>query len=495
MDKNKITSKLDENLDFIKDKLGVDKNFDIIIREFEIAGKKAALVFVDAFANGEVITLILQNLVKLKREDIHPNPFDKLYKVHLPYMEMETSDELNEVIDQVLAGPMALLLDGEKEAIILDTREYPVRGPEEPEIERITRGSRDGFVETIIFNIGLIRRRLRDPALRVEHISVGFRSKTDISLLYIEDIANPDIVNRISDRIKNIEIDGLPMAEKSVEEFITEGYYNPYPQVRYTERPDVAVIHLLEGHVVILTDTSPAAMIAPVTLFHHVQHAEEYRQNVPNGIYLRWVRFFGIISSVILAPLWLLLATNTEFLPPVLDFIGPEEIGNVPLFIQFIIANFGFDLIRIASVHTPSALGTALGLIGALLIGDIAVQVGIFTPEVLLYISLVAVGVFATPSWELSLANRISHLLMLLATGIFGLFGFLGGLFFIFVLLLRTKSFGIPYLWPLFPLNIAALFDVLVRKPVPIHSARPSILKTKDSDRLPPSDERGKGGK
>ncbi len=479
-----ISPKIEANVAYLKEKLGADLSFDIIIREFELGGKKAALVFVDAFANGSTITLILQNLVKLKREDLHPNPLEKIYKVHIPYMEMDMSDDMNEVIEQVLAGPLALFLDGEKKAVIMDTREYPARQPEEPEIERITRGSRDGFVETIIFNIGLIRRRVRDPSLRTEHFSVGSRSKTDVALLYLQDVANDKIVNTVRERIKNISIDGLPMAEKSLEEFITEGYYNPYPQVRYTERPDVAAIHLFEGHVVILVDTSPAAMIAPVTLFHHIQHAEEYRQNVPNGIYLRWVRLIGIIFSVVLAPLWLLLATNQKLLPESLAFIGPKETGNIPLFIQFIIANFGVDLVRIASVHTPSALATALGLIGALLIGQIAVDVGIFTSEVLLYISLVAVGVFTTPSWELSLANRFSHLILLLTTGIFGIYGFLGGLLLIFVVLFRTKSFGIPYLWPLFPFDFGALIDVIVRRPVPVHSIRPSIVRPKDADRL-----------
>lgn len=492
MEKNRLSGKLEENLKYIRKKMGADVSFDIILREMEVGGRKAALIFVDAFADSDVITMILQSLVRLKREDLLPNTLEKFYRCHIPYMEMEKSRDLDEIIDQVLAGHMAFLLDGQEEAIVLDTRDYPGRSPEEPEIERITRGSRDGFVETLIFNVGLVRRRLRDPSLRAEHFTVGTRSKTDICLMYINDITNPDIVDTVRHRLEKIKIDGLPMAEKSVEEFITEGYYNPFPQVRYTERPDVAAIHLLEGHVLILVDTSPAAMIAPVTFFHHLQHAEEYRQNVPTGLYLRAVRYLGVIISVILAPLWLLLATNRQLLPPFLDFIGPKELGNIPLFIQFIIANFGVDLIRVASIHTPSSLATALGLIGALLIGDIAVQVGIFTSEVLLYISLVAVGVFTTPSWELSLANRFSHLIMLLATGLFNLYGFLGGLLFIFIILARTRSFGMPYLWPLLPLNLRALMDVLIRRPVPSLTFRPSLLRPQDSDRLPPPEDGGK---
>ncbi len=491
MEERKLSGKLKDDLGFIKEKLGVGISFDVIVREFKIAGKKAALVFIDAFANGENITLIMQNIVKLKREDIYPHPLQKIHQQHLPYMEVDIADDLNEIIDHILAGPMALLLDGETKVIIIDVREYPVRQPEEPELERITRGSRDGFVETSIFNIGLVRRRIRDPGLRVEHLTVGARSKTDIALLYINDVADPGIIDEIRKRIKDIKIDALPMAEKSVEEFIAKGYYNPYPQVRYTERPDIAAAHLVEGHAVIFVDTSPAAMIAPVTFFHHVQHAEEYRQNVPSGIYMRWVRFIGISFSVILSSIWLLLSMNKDLLPPFLDFIGPKEVGNIPLFIQLIMANFGIDLIRIASIHTPSSLATALGLIGALLIGQIAVEVGVFTPEVLMYISLVTIGVFSTPSWEFGLANRFSHLLLLLATGLLGVWGFFGGLLAIFILLLRTKSFGVPYLWPLIPLNVSALTDILVRKPFPVKRLRPSILHTRDSDRFPAKETGG----
>ncbi|PKM83921.1 MAG: spore germination protein, partial [Firmicutes bacterium HGW-Firmicutes-13] len=348
-----------------------------------------------------------------------------------------------------------------------------------------TRGSRDGFVETLLFNVALIRRRLRDPGLRVEVMQIGQRSKTDVAVLYINDIVNPEILDIIKKRLENIKIDGIPMAEKSVEEFITEGKYNIFPQVRFTERPDVAAIHLLEGHVVIIVDTSPAAMIAPVTFFHHVQHAEEYRQNVINGVYIRWIRFLGLILAVFISPLWLLFALEPQLLPPGLKFIGPEVVGNVPLTLQFIIAHLGIDMIRMATIHTPSPISTALGFIGAILVGDIAVQVGFFAPEVILYIAIVAIGMFSTPSWELSLATRIIHLFLLIMTGYFRLPGLLLGTFLVFLRLVTTKSFNVPYLWPLIPFNFQAFLNVILRRPVPIKSIRPSILKTKDTDRLP----------
>jgi stage V sporulation protein AF len=491
----KVSPHLQENLDYLTEKLGIGISFDVLVKKLEIAGKATAMIYLDGFANGDVITLILQNLTKLERADICPDPLKKLSLEKIPYMEMENTEELSEVIDQILSGQMILLIDGETEAIMLDTRQYPVRGPEEPDTERLTRGSRDGFVETMLFNVTLTRRRVRDPGLRVEAVKVGRRSKTDIAIMYINDIVNPELLKDIKERLSNIDIDGLPMAEKSVEEFITEGSLSVFPLVRYTERPDVAAVHLFEGHVLLVVDTSPAAMILPSTFFHHLQHAEEYRQSVLPGIYIRWVRFLAIFLSVFLAPLYLLVAMQPELLPEALSFIGPKEVGNVPLFIQFIIVHFGIDLVRIAGIHTPDPLATAMGLIAALLIGQIAIDVGLFTPEVLLYGGLVAVGMFATPSFELSLANRLAHLLMLVLTGLFKLPGFLAGLAIIFIRLATDKSFGVPYLWPLIPPDIGALWSIIIRQPVPVQRRRPSILKTRDSDRITTEDGKQVGNK
>ncbi|NLJ33269.1 MAG: spore germination protein [Firmicutes bacterium] len=480
----KLTKKLQDNLDYLKEKMGVGQSFDVIVREMEIAGKDAALIFVDGFVKDEVM-FIMKYLFQLQREDIVPQTIDKLYKKCVVYFEVDRVDKSSEIIDNVLAGPVALLVDGEREAIIIDAREYPARGPEEPDIERVTRGSRDGFTETLVFNTALIRRRIRDPALRVELIQVGQRSKTDIALVYIKDIANPGTVDLLRERIGEIEIDGLPMAEKSVEEFLTLGTWNPFPQVRYTERPDVAAVHLLEGHILILTDTSPSALIAPATFFHHIQHAEEFRQNAAVGAYMRWVRYFGILLSLIITPLWLLLVLKPGILPPGWNFIGPKEPTPVPILLQLLLAEVGVDLVRMAAIHTPSALATALGIIAAFMIGEIAISVGLFTGEVVLYMAIAAVGTFATPGFEFAFAIRLIRLFLLLAVALFHLPGLLIGLVLFLFLLLRTKSFNVPYLWPLFPLDAGALLDIFIRWPIPYKVTRPSILRPRDPDRLP----------
>jgi stage V sporulation protein AF len=433
--------------------------------------------------NNEISVFVLRSLLETTREQIATAPIEKLMKEVVPFAEVDPVDDLEEALRQVLAGPMLLLVDGEPQGLLIDTREYPVRDPHEPDIEKITRGSRDGFVETLVFNVALIRRRIRDPQLRCEIINVGRRSVSDIAIMYIKDIADPQIVGNIRSKIEQIDIDALPMAEKTVEEFITRSFWNPFPVVRYTERPDVAATHLVEGHVIIIVDTSPSVMIAPITVFHLLQHAEEFRQNPVIGTYIRWIRLLGILISFLLIPIWLLLAMEPHYLPEALKFIGPKEKTSIPLYLQFLFAHFGLDLVRMASIHTPSPFATALGLVGALLIGQIAVTVGFFTPEVLLYTGLVALGVFSSPSWELSMANRVFLFILILLTGLLRLPGLLIGIALILLRLLTTKSFGFPYLWPLIPLNLKVLFYLFIRRPIPLQLYRPAWLRTKDRDR------------
>ncbi|NLA27002.1 MAG: spore germination protein [Firmicutes bacterium] len=479
-----IFKKLEQNKAYLQERLELgDKNFDLILKEFKVGGKNALLLSVDGLTNNEVSVFIIKSLLQVPREQIVTNPMEKLLNEIIPFGETSPVDELEEAIRQVLAGPMLLLIDGERQGLLIDTREYPARNPEEPDIEKITRGSRDGFVETLVFNVALIRRRIRDPQLRCEIMGAGRRSVTDIVIMYIKDVANAQIVEHVRSRIEKIDIDALPMAEKTVEEFITHSFWNPFPVIRYTERPDVTANHLIEGHVIIIVDTSPSVMIVPVTLFHLLQHAEEFRQNPVIGTYIRWVRLLGAFLSILLIPLWLLLATHPDFMPKSLQFIGPKEKASIPIYLQFIFAHFGLDLVRLASIHTPSPFATALGLVGALLIGQIAVSVGFFTPEVLLYTGLVALGVFAQPSWELSLANRVVLLMLILLTGLFSLPGLILGLLLIFIRLLTTKSFGFPYLWPLIPFNLKALLLIFYRRPIPMQLYRPRWLQTKDSDR------------
>ncbi len=481
--KRKVSSRLEKNVDYLKEELGVGKNFDIIHLDVEYAGIRMAMFLVDGLVKDDILHLLMKFLAKVKKEELRKDVLQQLLRTYIPYIEISTVDDLNNVVDNVLSGPTALVVDGIDEILLIDARTYPVRGPEEPDTERVVRGSRDGFVETIVFNTALTRRRIRDRTLRMEFMQIGRRSKTDIVICYIGDIADPDMVKQLKESMSKIDTDGLPMAEKTIEEFISGNNWNPYPRVRYTERPDTTAVHLFEGHVCIFVDGSPSAMITPVTFWHHLQHAEEYRNNPLVGAYLRFVRYLGVFASIFLLPFWYLVSIEPSLLPSSLSFFGPSELGQIPLIIQFLLIEIGLDMLRMAAIHTPTSLATALGLVAALMIGQVAVEVGLFSNEVILYFSIAAIGSFATPSYELSLANRLVRIFLLIATALFKVPGYIIGVALFIIFLARMKSFGVPYLWPFIPFNFRAIRDIVVRTPIPLKNRRPRILNPNDPDR------------
>lgn len=466
----KLTKDIKENKEILKQSLPIEKSFDIIGRELVIGEIESYLVFIDGFAKDDIMLWILEVLQSLKKEDISKNTISTLMKSKIGYIEVESFSDINQMTTLVLAGAVALIIDGQEEGIIIDAREYPVRGPQEPDLEKVTRGSRDGLVETIIFNTALIRRRLRDPNLIFEIKSVGKRSRTDVVISYLKDLVDEKLLKEIQDKIDNVDVGALVMAEKTLEELIIKKHwYNPLPQVKFTERPDVVAAHLMEGHIAIIVDTSPSVMILPVTMFHFTQHAEDYYQNIAVGTHIRWIRFLGMICALLLLPLWLLLVNNRQFIPEFLQFLGPKESSVIPIFIQFILLEFGLDLLRISSIHTPNSLTTSLGIIGGLILSEFAVKVGWFVPETVLYMAISAIGTFATPSIEFAMAIRIFRLLLIVLTGLFNLYGFVAGIIVIFVITYRTSSFknGKKYTWPLIPFQWKPLSHILFRMPIP----------------------------
>jgi stage V sporulation protein AF len=472
----RLFKKLEINKKVLKERLGADVSYDIKIREMNIAEKEIAFFYVNGLMDSKTMTIILNQMVKLKREEIVPDVLKHFLERYLTDMSVDPVRTFDDAITQMLAGVVLLVIDDEETALLIDVRDYPGRNPQEPDTEKVVRGARDGFTENIVVNTALTRRRIRDENLRMVMLKVGLRSKTDICLAYLEDVADPGLLHLLQEKIKQIEVDGLPMGEKTLEEFVMGKNWNPYPMVRYTERPDVAAVHLLEGHILIFVDTSPSVMITPTTFFHHVQHAEEFRQKPAIGAYLRWIRFIGIFCSLFLTPLWMFFALHKGFLPNAFAFIGPKNAGSIPIFYQFLIAEIGVDLIRMAALHTPTPLATATGLIAAVMIGEVAIKVGLFMPETILYMALAAIGMFATPSYELSMANRISRLVLLAAVYFLGIPGLIYGITALIILLATTTSLNTPYLWPFIPFNFPALRHVLVRSPIPSNIVRPSIV-------------------
>ncbi|HHY71686.1 MAG TPA: spore germination protein [Bacillus bacterium] len=481
IEKKPISSSIVANEDYLKNRIGVGTSFDLGVRKIKILKKEIHLYYLNGLCDSAYIIELLKELVEINDNErsYKTNTKDVVHN-RLIHQQVDTAEDMDKVVDQLLSGLIIIMIDGENRAFIVDVRSYPSRNPEEPDTEKVVRGARDGYTENIIVNTALTRRRIRDERLRHEIIQVGERSKTDICVAYLQDVADPTLVDIIKKELKEIEIDGVPMADKAIEEFLVKQGWNPFPLVRYTERPDVAATHLLEGHVVIMVDTSPSVIITPTTFFHHVQHAEEYRQTPSVGAFLRWVRFIGMIASVLLVPLWYLFVKNPDLLPEALDFIGPNKKYTIPIIVQLILANLGIDILRMAAIHTPTPLSTAMGLIAAVLIGQIAIDVGLFSAEVILYVAVSAIGSFATPSYELSVANKIVQILLLLAVFFFNVPGFVIGLTLVILYLTSLRSLNTPFLWPFIPFQPQAFLQIIVRVAVPLNKTRPKITNPKN---------------
>ena len=480
-----IPKELRKTEEYMEKRIGLGVSFDLGMRRLDILRKEVNVYYVNGLCNTEYIIHLLEELVELNdAQRLKTNIFD-LVKNRLVNQSVKSVQTLDEVVDQVLSGLVVFLVEGETYGLVVDVRSYPGRTPSEPDTEKVVRGSRDGFVENIIVNTALTRRRIRDERLRFEIMKIGERSKTDVAIGYIKDVANPDLVKLVKDKLEGIKIDGLTMGDKTVEEFIINQGYNPYPLVRYTERADVGATHLLEGHVLIYVDTSPSIIITPTTYFHHVQHAEEFRQSPAVGTFVRWVRFFGIVTSLFLLPLWFLFILEPSMLPAKMAFIGPSEESHIPVFIQILIGEVGVELLRLAAIHTPTPLATAMSLVAAVLIGQIAIDVGMFVGEVILYVAVVTIGMFATPSLELSVANKMSRLFLLFAVMWFKVPGFVIGSTLYILYLVHMKSLKTPYLWPLVPFNPKAFVQILVRKSMPGSKLRPSIVHPRNRYKQP----------
>lgn len=462
-----VEKNIDETQKILEDKLGFGKSFDVGQREIVVMERRIQLYYVTGLVDSELVVDLMTQLLLLNSLP-HPND-DVFQTIHnrLVHQQVTVTDKVNDICTSVLSGLVAIIVDKETQAFVVDVRSYPGRGPSEPDTEKTVRGSRDGYTENIIVNTALTRRRIRTGKLRNIILKVGDQSKTDVVLMYIEDIADQSMVDEVKHRIEQVKVDGLTMTDKELEEFITGQVYNPYPLVRYTERPDVVAAHLYQGMIAIIVDTSPSVMIGPVTLFDHLTSVEEYRQTPAVGTFLRLIRYAGIIVSVFLMPTWLLFVLHPEYLPDFLNFIGPQEEGNIPIVLQVISGEIGMEFLRLASIHTPTAISSALGIVSAILIGQVAVDVGLFGPEILFYVAIGALGAFVTPSYELGLANKMFKLFIIVGTALLGLWGYIGTIVIGFIFLATMKSFGKPYLYPLIPFNFKALLKSVIRYPIP----------------------------
>ncbi len=465
---SKMSSSLSENMKYLNNYLAVDTSFDIVYRVIRIGGRDACMYFIDGFCKDDLMQKMLQYFITIKEEDM-PDNAHEMSKTCIPYVEVDLQDDWDKIAYFIMSGVFALFIEGYDKCLLIDSRSYPARGVEEPEKDKVLRGSKDGFVETVVFNTALIRRRIRSNQLCMEMHHAGNSSQTDIVLCYMNDRVDHAFLTKLRERIDHIQVDALTMNQESLAECLyKKKWYNPFPKFKFTERPDTASAQILEGDVVILVDNSPSAMIAPTSIFDIVEEADDYYFPPITGTYLRLSRFLIAILTYFITPTFLLLMQRPEWIPTGFEFIAVKDPTNVPLIWQFLILELAIDGLRLAAVNTPNMLSTPLSVMAALVLGEFSVNSGWFNSEVMLYMAFVAIANYTQASYELSYAIKFMRIINLILTALFGLWGYIGAVVLLILAIVTNRTVsGKSYIYPLLPFNLKQLSKRLFRYRLP----------------------------
>ncbi len=497
----KIDRDLSKVIQYMDQELHVKENFDIVCRVIKINEYHCAVYCISGFTNNTILEKLLETIM-VQVGKIRPSNMEMFLKEIVPYASAELLDDYETAILQLLSGQSILFVNGFEQGIVMDCRSYPARSVSEPEKDKTLRGSRDGFVETLIFNAALIRRRIRDPKLTIETMQTGRRSMTDIALCYIKDridgfvetlIFNAALIRRrirdpkltietmqtgrrsmtdialcyIKDRIdgkmldtirkkiQHLDVDALSMNMQSLAECLYPyKWYNPFPKFKFTERPDTAAASILEGNLVLLVDNSPSAMVLPSSVFDIIEEADDYYFPPITGTYLRFSRLLISMFTLWITPVWLLLIQNPQWIPPWLEFIKVKEVIHVPLILQLLLLELAIDGLRLAAVNTPTMLTTPLSVMAALVLGEFSVKSGWFNSEPLLYMAFVSVANYTQSSFEFGYAVKFMRIITLILTAALNLWGFVIGQIITVLAICTNKTItGHSYLYPLFPFS------------------------------------------
>ena len=465
----KLSDNYGTNIAVLDSELRINESFDIVGREIKIGKRNAKLYFVDGFCKDETMAKTMAYFMKPDEKTLKACTDARAFANNfIPYVETDVTSSVSEFVKGVLSGAVGMLVEDCTDAIIIDARTYPVRSVGEPENDRVLRVPHDGFVETLVFNTALIRRRIRDTDLTMEIHSVGEKSKTDVVICYMKGRVNQKMLKALTKKIDSVSVNSLTMSHQSlIDCLVPKQWFNPFPKVRYTERPDAAAASVLEGSLVVIIDNSPAAMIIPTGIFDFLQDTNDYYMSPVIGSYMRIVRMLIFAMTMLLIPVWFLFVQNPDFIPEWLDFIRIEEPNSLPIVAQLFIVELVIDAIRLASINTPQSLSGSFGVIGALVLGEFAVSAGWFVSEVVLYMAFVAMTNFAQPSFELGYAFKLFRMMLIALTALFNVWGFAAGILIVIIEIATTRTVtGQCYLYPLIPFNGKALAGLLLRKPL-----------------------------
>lgn len=465
----KISNDYRENFRVLDGLLGVGRSCDMVSRDYLIGGRRARLWVVDGFGSDSILERMGAFWLTLKPENVVGlTEMQDFLDRYITFSESNVTFDISDAVTSVFLGKSLLAVEGLAGVALMDAKGYPSRSVHEPPDGKVLRGSHDGFVEAVVPNMALLRRRIRDPHLTMEGHKVGSRTHNDAVLCYLDDKVDQDLLRKLRGKLLGLDVRSLSMAQESLAEAIRpKQWYNPFPKVRYTERPDAAAASIMEGSIVLMVDNSPSVMILPTGFFDFTQESNDYYFPPLVGTYLRVLRVTVFLLSLFITPAWYLMVSEPNRLPGWLNFLSSPEPVSLSLLSQLLVVEFLIDVLKLASLNTPDSLSNSFSMLGALVLGDFAVQAGWLGPEVLVYMAFVSVAGFAQPSYELGYAFKLLRVALLLVTAAFDVWGFCLGVVGIFVLLCTTKPLvGKGYLYPLVPFNGKALLRLLVREPI-----------------------------
>jgi hypothetical protein len=498
----KVSTDIEENFKALKKIFG-EKPGDVVFRRFHIRGKndyKAFIAYIDGMVDNATVDNFILRTTMFETRAVGPDePIVKrdlvelIKEYSLTIDEVAESDQLKKAVSSMLNGDTALFIDGNEKAFGLNTKGWEHRQVAEPKAEAVIRGPREGFTETLRTNTALIRTRLKDPYLRVKNYVLGKRTSTNVAVIYIEGICEDSLIKKVDERIEKINIDGV-MGSGYVEQLIEDSHWSPFPTVQDTERPDKAVANLLEGRIIIIVDGTPFVLMVPAILSQFYQSPEDYYERFWIGTFIRFIRVISLFFALLAPSLYIAFtAFHPEMIPTelVLSVAAGRATVPFPAVIEAFIMEISIEILREASVRLPGIIGPTIGIVGALVIGQAAVQAGLVSPLMVIIVSLTTIGSFASPNYSAAIAIRILRFPMMVAAGTFGLYGIMLFWLLIILHLCTLKSFGVPYIAPLSPSHFSDLKDVILRAPLQWMKRRPLTIISEDDVR---EEHKGGGG-
>ncbi|OEF99440.1 hypothetical protein BHF71_09010 [Vulcanibacillus modesticaldus] len=455
---------------------------DVIYREISIGKNNlpAIIVYIDGLVKtGEINEYLIEPINRLRNIDIQDNFEETIIDV-FAIADMKTISNMQEVFDLILSGEIALFIDKLRFAYVFSEKGWDSRNITEPESESTVRGPKEGFIESIRTNTALIRRRIKTPQLKMEAFKLGKLTKTDVVISYLDGVVKPSLVEEVRSRLRKIDVDSI-LDSNYIEEMIEDGPFSIFPTIQYTERPDKVAANILEGRIAIIVDGSPNVLLVPTILIHFLNTSDDYYESFYFAFFVRILRLFAFIIALFLPSFYIAITTfHQEMIPTklLMSIIGGRDPVPFPSYIEALMMELAFELLREAGLRLPKTVGSAVSIVGALVIGQAAVEAGLVSPAMVIVVSVTAVASFSIPAFNLAISLRVLRFLIMTFAAILGLYGVLISMLFLVIHVVSLRSFGIPYLTPLAPFSLSDWKDYLLRFPWWQMEKRPLATET-----------------